>query len=118
MSEHVHYDLDAFEREMRANFDRAVPRNEFERHQAMGNEVSIQFNLFSARMENEGVSEEAQIEAACAIIAGLVENLALDYEGEPAAIAARILMKISGYALRGGEVVSVTDIPRAQAGRA
>lgn len=119
MSSHRHYDITAFERNLRADFEAAPePQNDFERHQMMGNEVVVQFGVFGARMDNEGVSASDQLNASCAIIASMVENLASDYEGDRAATIMTVLAGVAEFALRGGEVLSMTDAPAVPAGHA
>lgn len=120
MNQHVHYDLEAYERDIRKNFEatRATVRNEFERLQQLGSEVVVQFAVFGAKLDNEGVEFGTQVHAQAAVIASLIENLATDLDLPRDAAVAAILDTVIAYASHGGEVVGRTDAPIIRGGRA
>lgn len=120
MDAHVHYDIPAFERDIRKNFEaaRATIATEFERLQALGSEVVVQFAVFGAKMDNEGVEFSDQVQASAALIASLIENLAFELDAPREAAVAAVLDTVAAYAERGGEILAVTDAPIVEGGHA
>lgn len=120
MNQHVHYDLAAFEKKLRADLatEAAKPGDEFHRLQMMANEITIQFGLYLARLDNECVDETLGLNAACAVLASLIENLASDYDGDRVEVTVKLLNTIAEYAIRGGECLGTTHAPIITGGHA
>lgn len=120
MNQHVHYDLAAYENRLRERFasQATSPVDDFHRLQLMGSEVVVQFGVFLARLDNEGVGEDDEANAACAVIASLIENLAAGFDGDRVEVTLEILKAVASYAVRGGQVMDTTIAPVVPGGRA
>lgn len=115
----VHVDLDAFARDMRANIAASPkPTTDFERLQLDGGEITVQFGLFLARMDNAGVDMETQMDAGCAIISALIKNLAQDIDAPDDVAIQTVLEIVADYSLRQAEIDIVTKRPEIVGGHA
>lgn len=119
MNKPVHVDLEAFARDIRASITAApAPGTEFERLQLDGAEVTVQFGLFLARMDNASVEMDAQVDAACAVRSALVKNLAQDIDLPEFAAIKAVLEVVAAYSFRDAEIVSTTTRPETVGGNA
>lgn len=120
MNQHVHYDIVAFEKQMREQFasDAAQAVDEFHRLQFLGSEVVIQFGVYLAKLDNEGVSHDDAVNAAAAIIASQIENLAASVDADRGETIFSLLQIIARFSFRGGEVLSTSEAPVVPGGRA